>query len=222
MYSRDYAGKTLDFEASGGLIQSSLVMQDKQTDTYWSIMTGGAVGGELDGTSLIELPVSKKTQWKDWLVEHPDTLVLSVGGIEDLEHNGYEQYFADGRGFRGQSAEDGRLATKTPIYVFQYDDVPFAVEAETIVGGRVFDLPDGRKVLFYRAPGAELFASSVAFVSREGFEKRDGVWIETGSGSSFAADRLEFQGSSVERLSGFDTFWYNWSLIHPDTEILND
>jgi len=222
VYSRDYAGKTLDFEASGGLIQSSLIMQDKQTDTYWSIMTGGAVGGELDGTSLIELPVSKKAQWKDWLVEHPDTLVLSVGGIEDVEHNVYEEYFTDGRGFRGQSAEDGRLATKTPIYVFRYDDVPFAVEAETIVGGRVFELPDGRKVLFYRSPGAELFASSVAFVSRDGFEKRDGVWIETGSGSSFSADRLEFQGSSVERLSGFDTFWYNWSLIHPDTEILND
>jgi hypothetical protein len=222
VYSRDYAGKTLDFEASGGLMQSSLVMQDKQTDTYWSIMTGGAVGGSLEGTDLIELPVSKKAQWKDWLAEHPDTLVLSVGGVEDVERNVYEQYFADSRGFRGQSAEDGRLSTKTQIYAFRYDEVPFAVEAETIVGGRVFDLPGGRKALFYRAPGAEILASSVAFISRAGFEKRDGVWTETGTGSSFSPGRLAFDSDTVERLSGFDTFWYNWSLIHPDTEILND
>jgi len=222
VYSRDYAGKTLDFEASGGLMQSSLVMQDKQTDTYWSIMTGDAVGGALEGTDLIELPVSKKVQWKDWVSEHPDTLVLSVRGIEDVERNAYEQYFSDGRGFRGQSAEDGRLATKTPIYAFRYDGAPLAVQAEVIVGGRVFELPDGRWALFYRAPGAELLASSVAFVSSDGFEERDGVWIETGSGISFSGDRLEFEGGSVERLSGFDTFWYNWSLIHPDTEILND
>ena len=219
MYSRDYAGETLEFEASGGLMQSSLVMQDKQTDTYWSIMTGNAVGGELEGTDLIELPVSKKVQWKDWVAEHPDTLVLSVGGIEDVSRNAYEQYFSDGRGFRGQAAEDGRLGTKTPIYAFRYDGVPFAVEAEAIVGGRVFELPDGRKVLFYRAPGAELLASS-AFVSPQGFEKRDGIWIEIGSGSRFSGDRLEFEGGSVERLSGFDTFWYNWSLINPDTQVL--
>ena len=145
-----------------------------------------------------------------------------MGGIEDVERNDFEQYFANDRGYSGQSAEDGRLATKAPIYAFRYDGAPLAVEAEAIVGGRVFELPDGRKALFYRAPGAELLASSVAFVSSDGFEKRDGVWIETGGGGSFAADRLEFQGSSVERLSGFDTFWYTWSLIHPDTEILDD
>ena len=76
MYSRDYEDVTVEFEASGGLINSSLVMQDRQTDTYWSMMKGKAISGELEGNDLVELPVSEKMQWRDWKVKHPDTLVL--------------------------------------------------------------------------------------------------------------------------------------------------
>ena len=46
MYSREYQGRALNFEASGGLLNASLVMQDKETDTYWSIIEGKAIAGE--------------------------------------------------------------------------------------------------------------------------------------------------------------------------------
>lgn len=36
MYGRDYEGKTLQFEPSGGLANGALILQDKETDTYWS------------------------------------------------------------------------------------------------------------------------------------------------------------------------------------------
>ena len=72
MYSRDYRGRTVNFEASGGLVNASLVMQDEQTDTYWSIMEGEAVAGELSGEKLVELPVSEKIQWRHWKEKHPD------------------------------------------------------------------------------------------------------------------------------------------------------
>ena len=78
MYDRNYAGKTLNFEPSGGLMNASLVMQDKQTDTYWSIMSGKVEAGELGGTALVELPVGEKMSWAEWVAKHPDTLVLSV------------------------------------------------------------------------------------------------------------------------------------------------
>ena len=78
MYDRNYDGKTLSFEPSGGLMNASLVMQDRETDTFWSIMSGKAEAGALDGTALIELPVSEKMSWAEWRARHPDTLVLSV------------------------------------------------------------------------------------------------------------------------------------------------
>ena len=97
MYSRDYEDVTVEFEASGGLINSSLVMQDRQTDTYWSMMKGEAIAGELEGNDLVELPVSEKMQWRDWKAKHADTLVLSVRGREDTRSS-YRSYFADPKG----------------------------------------------------------------------------------------------------------------------------
>jgi hypothetical protein len=93
VYGREYGSDELQFEASGGLMYAALVMQDKETDTYWSIMSGDAVAGELKGRKLEELPVSVKTRWKDWLAAHPDTVVLSVDGVEHPPVNPYEKYF---------------------------------------------------------------------------------------------------------------------------------
>jgi hypothetical protein len=56
-------------------LHSALVMQDKETDSYWSIMTGD---------SLAELPLGVKSQWKDWVASHPDTVVLSVEGADEI------------------------------------------------------------------------------------------------------------------------------------------
>lgn len=65
MYGREHEGRELEFEPSGGLLHSALVLQDKQTDTYWSIMTGNAVAGDLSGAPLDELPLGVKAQWQD-------------------------------------------------------------------------------------------------------------------------------------------------------------
>ena len=83
MYGREYGGLTLSFEASGALKESSLVMRDLETDSWWSIMTGDAIGGELEGTRLEELPVGEKVRWEEWRRRHPDTLVLT---LRDMEH----------------------------------------------------------------------------------------------------------------------------------------
>ena len=45
----------MNLEASGGLVNASLVMQDQQTDT-WSIMEGEAIAGELNGENSRSFP----------------------------------------------------------------------------------------------------------------------------------------------------------------------
>ena len=170
MYGRQYDGKELNFEASGGLIKASLVMQDKQTNTYWSIMTGDAIEGQLKGTRLQEWP-SEKMRWKEWVAKHPHTLVLSVNGIEEATRDGYAQYWESKGGFRGLTARDRRLKTKEPVFCFQYSDKAYAVPYRNIENGRVFDLGNVQ-IFLYRTPGAELLQSTAAYVSQDGFEKR--------------------------------------------------
>lgn len=222
MYDREYEGKKLNFEASGGLLHSSLVMQDQQTDSYWAIMAGQAIAGRLKDTELKELPGAQKIQWKDWLKKHPDTLVLSVDGREDIPVNVYEDYFRSGRGFRGAVAADERLETRTPIFAFRLADRNYAVPHKRIEGGATFDLGD-RQIFLYRPKNAGLFASTLAFKTNgRGFTHANGKWTAMDSGCMFDPAEGTFEGKNdcPKSLPGFDTFWYNWSLSNPATRIL--
>jgi len=78
VFRRQVSGfnEPLSFGVSGMLLYNTLVMYDRQTDTLWSQLYGGAIQGQLEGTSLAVFP-SMLTQWDIWLAQHPDTLVLS-------------------------------------------------------------------------------------------------------------------------------------------------
>ena len=219
MYGREYKGKELNFEPSGGLIHASLVMQDKETDTYWSIMTHEALAGELSGETLEEMPIGVKTQWKDWRKEHPKTKVLSIGGKEHVDRNPYENYFKSDKVFQDGKLEDERLAAKTPIYAFQHGGKGFAVPHEAFADGGVFDAGED-KVFLFRPKKSEIFYSTLAFTSSEGFEKRKGGWVDLATGARFDEKEGVFEGAEVSRLGGFDTFWFNWSMNNPETELL--
>jgi hypothetical protein len=220
VYGRDYAGKTLNFEASGGLANRSLIKQDKQTDTYWSIMSGAAEAGAPKGQRLAELPVSEKMTWREWVARHPGTLVLSIREIEDPKRGPYDSYFSDSQGFRGASARGERLETKAQVFAFLREGRPHAIDHRGAAGGKAFKLEDAHWVFICRGRHDELFRGTAAFQSAAGFEKRSGTWVEIGSGAGFDTERRDFAGGRVERLNGFDTFWYNWSLTNSATKLL--
>ena len=218
MYDRDYDGTLLNFEASGGLTNASLVMQDKQTNTYWSLMKGKALAGTMKGEPLKELSIGEKTTWEEWRTKHPNTKVLSVNSKED-GRNPYQTYFKDQQGFRGLEANDQRLETKSPIFAFRHADKTYAVPYSEFESGGVFDLPDGSQVFLYRDLKDDLFRSTSVFISQDGFASDDETWTESKTKSKFDKSTRLFNGD-VERLKGFDTFWYNWSLNNPETELL--
>lgn len=221
VYGRAYGDRELTFEPSGGLMYASLVMQDKETDSYWPIMTGVSLAGEYRGTRLVELSFGTKAQWKDWVAEHPDTLVLSVDGIEHVDDNPYDNYFASDKAFRGSEAEDDRLPAKASIYAFHLDGNAYAVPFESFFGGAAFDVA-GRTVFLYRPPGAALFLSTAAFVVEGALARREGAWTTAG-GATFDPEAGVFAEDGADQalpLGGFDTFWFNWSMTNPSTVVV--
>lgn len=224
MYGRSYDGKTLRFEPSGGLWHAALVMADKETDSYWSIMTGDALAGPLEGTELEELPMGKKMQWKEWVAEHPDTLVLSVDGREHPEDPGhYDRYFASDQAPGGAEPADDRLPPKQPIYAFQRGGEKWAVAHPAVEGGAILEAGE-EEVFLYRPEGAALFYSTLGWVGE--FERVEGTVRHVPTGATFDAEAEAFTGGegggegSVPRLEGFDTFWFHWSQTHPDTGLI--
>lgn len=222
MYDREYNGNTHTLEASGGLKNASLIMRDLETDSYWEIMTGKVIGGKLKGTKMIELPYGEKMQWKDWVKRYPNTLVLSVNGSEDTKE-GYVNYFDSPDGFRGYAATDNRLKTKDPIFAFHLEGTAFAVPHEEIEEGKTFKIGD-QQIFLYRPKGSALFESTAAFITGDGeFSHTGEQWQAANAGCIFDESEKKFAGEEndcPQRLDGFDTFWYNWSLNNEGTELL--
>jgi len=222
VYGRRYAGRELTFEASGGLLHSALVMRDRETGSYWPILTGAAAAGPLRGTRLEELPGSAKMAWQDWRRLHPDTVVLSVGGVEHISNNPYDQYFASDSGFREASAKDKRLPTKEPVWAFELDGRRFAAPFRAFEGGAAFHVGE-RWVFLYRPKGASLYSSTRALAAEGRIRRTEGGWVHEPSGGRFDPSRGTFVGAAagdIHGLPGLDTFWYVWSLTHPGTELL--
>ena len=197
-------------------MDASLVMRDRETDSWWSIMTSDAIGGELDGTDLVELPRGEKVIWKDWRQRHPDTLVLSVDGEEHVDNNPYDNYFASEGTFRDLEIDDHRLAPKDSIYSFWWGGEPYAVPQAAFAGGKVLEVEGwgDQRLFLYRGKKAAIFESTQAWVvpatlADQAKKSKDLLALLT-SGDAVGA----------ERLTGFDTFWYNWVSVNENTHLV--
>ena len=216
-------------------MNASLVMRDRETDSWWSIITGDAIGGVLQGTQLVEVPVAEKLTWGEWKKRHPDTLVLSVDGKEHDESNPYASYFTSSRTFRNLSTSDTRMYDKASIYAFQLNGIPYAVAHSKFEGGRSFKLSKTREVFLFRKKSSSIFESTYAYIAdvdHEGdrFVKKDGKWSyavtgdEFTSGGGFAvepeAKAEKAAAPTLVKLNGFDTFWYIWATTHENVKVL--
>lgn len=93
VYGRLFDGKAVDFGVSGMLLNSNLVMYDRETKSLWSQFDGQALVGPRKGQKLTVFP-SVITRWKDWLAKHPATVVLSTdtGYDRPYDENPYGDY----------------------------------------------------------------------------------------------------------------------------------
>lgn len=94
----NYKGKNLllEFEVSGMLRKSDMIMADKQTETWWQQLEGKAIVGNLAGAELSVIP-SLVISVEEFFKRYPDGKILSkVTGIEGSEEyygkNFYKNY----------------------------------------------------------------------------------------------------------------------------------
>ena len=130
---------------------------------------------------------------------------------------------------------DDRLAAKEAVYVFLIGETAYAIPHNVISGGAAFDIGGGKEVFLYRAPGVEVYASTFAYIAASSgkngrFENEGGKWRDNMTGEMFSVetgfpmprpdDGTSGDALMVERLSGFDTFWYIWSSVHKDVTLI--
>lgn len=225
MYRRSYDEKTFTLEPSGGLLHASLVMLDRETESYWSIMTDEAIHGPEKGQKLEQVPGSVKTTWGQWKAKHPTTKILSVEGREHDEGSPYDKYFASEDGFRGLKATDHRLKDKAEIYAIELDGKALAVDHGSYADIGMVVETGGRRLFLYREKEDSFYRGSSAWwVPMEAkLSRENGQWtLALGEEVlSWSSEERKFSGGHLEEAWGFDTYWYIWSLTNPDTEVID-
>jgi len=108
------------------------------------------------------------------------------------------------------------LAPKDSIYSFWWGDEPYAVPHSSFAGGKVLEVEGwgDQRLFLYRGKKASIFESTEAWIVPASLiadvkKPRDLLALVTADG-----------GNGAERLTGFDTFWYNWVSVNENTRLV--
>lgn len=228
------------FGTSGDLVNSNLLMYDRQTDNRWPQILGQSILTP-QGRSLEEIPL-EWTTWGRWRALHPDTVVLSTdtGYIRNYGADPYGSYDPLGGYYREGSPRFFSVMREDP----RFDD------KEVVVGVKLGrDLRDPRLAVRKdllrreRVVSARMGAEPVVLLydptldAGRGYRARTGdrtlrlspgdapgEYVDAATGSVFdalgRALRGSFAGAELPRLVSYDVMWFAWVAFFPRTDVI--
>ncbi|MQA04443.1 MAG: DUF3179 domain-containing protein [Streptosporangiales bacterium] len=190
--------RPLTFGTTGQLVNSNLLMYDRETESQWPQLAGTAIRGRLRGHRLTTVPLLWTT-WRHWRETHPDTVVLSTdtGHVRNYGDDPYGTYTPPGGYYTGDALlfpvlqESQRFRPKEVVVAVRLGDHTAAVRKQAIVRRRriEFTLAD--------------------------------VPLEAGWDDRLATARIRrIDGGSASAVDFFDVMWFAWYAFHPDTEVI--
>lgn len=204
-------------------------MQDQETATYWSHITGEALIGKLEGKQLSTIP-SVQTIWSEWSGKYPTTKVLKKD--REIGCSQYEEYFMDPdkTGLFKTKWLKERLPAKKLVYGVTLGPHAMAVPDNRLSPGEFLDTQMGEeKVIVVRG----LDGGVRAFVARAGKktltfrkEKKTGEYVDEQTGSVWDLEpgicqSGKLKGQELQKLTVTKAFWFAWSNFHPETAVVD-
>lgn len=201
---------------SGQLLNSNLVMFDRESGSYFSQIAATGLTGEHRGKTLVEVDVTW-TAWERWRAAHPQTRVLSerTGHLRNYSRDPYGSY----------NPVSGYYARSGTIFALLHDS-DLRHEKEMVVGGRTsersayFVLAD---VARDRVQSTENFLAVYDETLGTGYiyathgqapqvsARPDGTYEI--AGESYPPDALP-----LEPVIPIEAFFFAWHAFYPDSE----
>lgn len=206
---------------SGRLVNSNLIMYDRDTGSLWPQIGATAIDGERTGETLEEVNLYWTT-WERWHERHPDTEVLSTntGHARDYNRDPYGSYNPAG----------GYYTTDRTMF-------PLLADAESyhskhpVVGARTAE----RSVFFdMESLAEEGIQRTDSFIGVYDRDLDTGYVYEIGGRSSFTYDAAANDGRPaldestgdryapgelpLEQIVAVEAFYFAWNAFYPDSE----
>ncbi len=229
VYVREVGYRTITLIASGKLWRNSLVMQDEESGTLWSHITGEAFDGPMRGEILETIP-SVQTTWSQWIGEHPDTKVLKQESA--VRGSRYDSYFQDPERtglFRVEWLRE-RLPGKSIVYGITRGSSALAVTGDRLASAPLLNTRVGRdSLVICRSDDGGVRA----FVSRvNGLDFRFTVSPEDGGIHDAETDSIwdlkegistsgRLRGTRLTEVKVLPAYWFAWSNFYPRTDVID-
>ncbi len=206
-----------------------MIMEDEETQSLWSHITGEALEGKLKGRRLAMLP-AVQTTWALWFEEHPDTKVLVKQ--KEIRSSRYESYFADPDRtgiFRSTWLRD-RMPGKSIVLGLNDGPHALAVTEKKMNDAGVVNTTVGEKpvvVALLGDGGVHAYLSNaknrILHFARldKGREMQDretnSIW-DPGTGQCIKG---ELEGIFLEEIIVWRAYWFAWSGFYPNTIVVD-
>jgi hypothetical protein len=213
-----FRGETT-FGVSGRLVNSNLVMYDRETDSRWPQVLGTAMSGPFQGQSLTEFPVTWTT-WGDWKAAHPDTVVLSeeTGHVRNYNRDPYGQY----------NPARGYYSNQNTLFAPLERDDRFQ-DKEVFVGARADEGAVAFRKSSLREAGlltGEVGGATFHAVYDPTFDTAH-VYRGDGTDLSYADGQVTVGGETVapdavplDQVLDLDAMWFAWVGFYPETVVV--
>ncbi|MCU4750732.1 DUF3179 domain-containing protein [Halobacteria archaeon AArc-curdl1] len=222
-----FARNGVEFGVSGTLVNSNLVMYDREGDSRWPQMLATAIDGPLEGASLEEVPVHWST-WGQWKSTHPETQVLTTdtGYARDYNSDPYGAYNPAGGYYREDSptmftplSTDERLLNKRMVLGARPADGALAFDLERLAdegvlsSASVTDREETYLAVYDDRIGAgHLYRSDSDTYEYDG----DTGTVVTADATAYEPDELP-----LESVYAFDAMWFAWAGFYPSTALID-
>ncbi|MDG5759106.1 DUF3179 domain-containing protein [Natronococcus sp. A-GB1] len=209
----------VEFGVSGNLVNSNLVMYDREDESMWPQMLGTAIEGPLEAASLREFPVHWST-WSDWQAAYPESTVLTedTGYVRDYDDDPYGMYNPSSGYYREDSdpifeplRTDDDEPPKRMVLGARPPEGPLSIDHETLADERLLEIDHGDATLLavhdrsidvghlYRNPDGETF------------ELEDDRLVDADG------DSYEPGEAPLKRVYVYDAMWFAWTGFYPDS-----
>lgn len=226
-------GSMLTFGTTGKLVNSNLLMYDRQTDSQWPQILGVAIAGPNKGVVLEEIPLAWTT-WDRWRRKHPQGLVLSTNtgffrAYGSDAYGSYDRegtYYDSGPPFFPVMASDRRFPDKHVVVGVKANGARLAISKTTVARQKAVNASAGG------VPVVALYDEELAavrvFARRVGttvltFRREGDVFVDDQTRSTWTGmgrcQRGRLLGTELSVLPAYDVMWFAWYAFYPETAV---
>lgn len=227
---RSPAGEPLTFGTTGSLVNSNLIMYDRETDSEWPQILGRSITGRMRGELLEEVPLVWTTWrlWRDHGVEAP-VLSTDTGHFRSYGTDPYGSYSAADKGYYEDPgtlfealAESDRLDAKEVVIGVKAGGKRHAISKKSALEKSAWNLDlDGEPVV--AVADSDLETVRVFDRGTDGnvleFEPGRGALVDQ-RGRTWSRKGPALvgpDGASLPAANFYEVMWFAWYAFYPET-----